>query len=224
MSFGLSSAGSTTLLEVRAWNRTQPCVKKNEAPPTCKPDFVLPALHNTHSLYHLSGSGLTAGVCSAYPPQPPHRSAVNGRATRLCIRRAEACLAKLRFTWHFNPQGLPSPALLPGGVVSYTAISPLPRRSEAVSFLWHFPASPGCPWRIPPVRWCGALRCPDFPQPRHCAAAIERLAALRRQNYWFGGKVSCRMQVVGKIIAHIDVYQRMVNEKRAFSFQKNKVI
>lgn len=45
-------------------------------------------------------------------------------------------------------------------VRSYRTISPLPHRSEAVSFLWHFPYTIT---DAPAVSRRGALRCPDFP-------------------------------------------------------------
>jgi|GEM_PF-1754740 len=54
------------------------------------------------------------------------------------------------------------PHLLPSGAVrSYRTFSPLPRLLRTVIFCDTLCTSAFA--EAPPVRWCGALRCPDFP-------------------------------------------------------------
>ena len=65
-----------------------------------------------------------------------------GLAPRLCLALLPVGFAK--------PARSPEPL-----VVSYTTFSPLPRLSEAVCFLWHFPS--GHPaWALPSTVLCGA--------------------------------------------------------------------
>ncbi len=58
------------------------------------------------------------------------------------------------------------PPLPDGAVSSYLAFSPLPGRSRAVCFLWHFPSAPHYTGRPRLFTGRAALWCPDFPLDR----------------------------------------------------------
>jgi len=72
------------------------------------------------------------------------------------------------------PVGFTEPRQSPAAlVVSYTALSPLPRSLEAVYFLWHCPAGrPG--WVLPTTVPCGVRTFLDAHMPKHMRAAITR--------------------------------------------------
>lgn len=82
----------------------------------CKPGSVRPE----GRLHHLSRPSVTAWL---HLPTLAHTAA-----------QADEDNA-----WYFNPRGLPNRWLPRRRVRSYRTISPLPYRSKAVSFLWHFP-------------------------------------------------------------------------------------
>ncbi len=77
----------------------------------------------------------------------------------------------------------PGRMLPPGPVRSYRTFSPLP---FGCYFLWHLL----CPEKTeqPPVRWCGALRGPDFP-PFHSMKRrqvdLQPSLAIKFNAYWF---------------------------------------
>lgn len=117
------------------------------------------------------------------PAPPPfiwagsHEPALSAYPLQCCFLRQSpdeppGLLWSLQYTWHFNPQGL-SHCRLPGQCVrSYRTISPLPVCTGGIISVT-LSVSGQLPTRPPPVRWCGALRCPDFP-PLRGAAAAER--------------------------------------------------
>jgi hypothetical protein len=77
--------------------------------------------------------------------------------------------------WHFSTQGLPRSIVAnkPRGLLPHVFTLASRRGVTGGYFLWHclFPARGG----DPPVRWCVALCCPDFPwrQGRHDSAACS---------------------------------------------------
>ena len=94
----------------------------------------------------------------------------------------------------------PSVLLPAPSVRSYRTFSPLPAvpinigmakadlppsPSRRSSFLWHY-LSPAVEGRCPPVRWRGALRCPDFPHPWKARGlpGRDRAARGRMSNVW----------------------------------------
>lgn len=115
---------------------------------------------------HLSGSALASGL---YLPTPFDKArSLTGRATRLSRLRplAEACDNR-------SVHGISTHEVCPrrrlpvGAVRSYRTFSPLPLPRGAVGGMVSVTLSVRRPSRAdaPPVRWRGALRCPDFPRP-----------------------------------------------------------
>lgn len=99
-------------------------------------------------------------------------------------------------------------AQLPDGIVrSYHTFSPLLRLAERYSF-----CDPVCtsslPEEIPPVRWCGALRCPDFPP--HQGGAIERLAYRKNTKKRFGGLFKVIISAKPFIIKYFKAYYTLI--------------
>lgn len=73
------------------------------------------------------------------------------------------------YTWTFNPQGLPcchvttaTRRLLPH-IFTLSASPAPPKERRRNRWLFSAALSVAALLRHPPVRWCGALCCPDFP-------------------------------------------------------------
>src|SRR6202522_855718 len=108
--------------------------------PACRPGSVRPLARGGD---HPSGTAVTDSLVRS---TREHRA---GRPQTLAQGTAVPLLTLLRVGFTEPPQ---SPAAL---VVSYTAVSPLPRWRGAVCFLWHCPAGhPGS--ALPTTLPCGA--------------------------------------------------------------------
>ncbi len=95
-------------------------------------------------------------------PHGPALSAYPPRASCECWAGNPLRRYAPRFTWHFNTQGLSSPHVAVPGRALLPHVFTLTARDgrEAVIFCDTalYPRD-----RVPPVRRCVALRCPDFP-------------------------------------------------------------
>ena len=79
------------------------------------------------------------------------------------IRRSHLFrLSRPEYTWHFNPQGLSMPLVTRRHRGLYPRFHPYQIFADRAVLL----SDTICHTTFvvcPPVRWCGALRCPDFP-------------------------------------------------------------
>ena len=149
---------------------------------SCRPVSRILSPVRRRTLYHLSSPVLAGGI---HLPTPRHRASnpqapvcvafqPTGFTPWRCCQR-QACALTARFHLYHAPK----------------------RKRGSLVFCGTFrtPAAAGAP----PVRWCGALRCPDFPLLRTCGAAIERPATsgkvTQKLTYRVPGAFKCQRRV-----------------------------
>ena len=122
-----------------------------------------------------------SGTAAIYLGQP-------SLADSICLpTRLRRALLRHRYIWHFSTQGLPRliVANQPRRLLPYVFTIASCKRLGRY-FLWHclLPVCNG----YPPVRWCVALCCPDFP----CnAKALHDSAACSDAKIVLGNVVFC---------------------------------
>lgn len=129
-------------------------------------------------LHHLSGTGVTTGL---YLPTPPDLPGGKLSEQLISLFAPRKTLNGNRDVHGISTHKVCPSSRLPGNTVrSYRTFSPLPRHEcRGGYFLRHslFPIT-----RDPPVRWCGALRCPDFPPRHECRGDGVARSAMQSYN------------------------------------------
>ncbi len=120
---------------------------------TCKPDSVL-RLPGVSAIYLMPA--VARGICAAYPP-------CISRTGKMCEQHMEQGVHGIS-----TRKVCPSGQLPARSVRSYRTFSPLPRLTPGLLFSVTLSMPRRQVGGTPPVRWCGALCCPDFP-PRKAA-------------------------------------------------------
>ena len=130
--------------------------KRKKQPQTCKPDSVPRAFTPLVSAIYL-GPSVAGGLCAAYPPCLAVRRPLRTWArTPFPKKRCKVYVA-------FQPaRFIPATCCQAASCALTTRFHPYPDTNVVAVIFCDTFCAPGYPG-TPPVRWRGALCCPDFP-------------------------------------------------------------